>query len=543
MLSKLKVGQRILAIILSVGVVLSTLLVFSYLSFRQLEAGLDEVKTIGMPHALIAKNMQMEVVQIQQWLTDISATRGLDGLDDGFNEAEAAHQRFMKDLAILRDQASRSNDSNALEQIQRISERMAAWYATGQRMANAYIEGGAPAGNRIMGEFDTVSIELQRTLDPVIDMRLAEAAREIEDAVSRTHDVQVMMLSGIALAVAVLVIGSLYLSASVVKPLRQMTVKMSDLVRERDLSMQLSVDGNDEIAQVAHSFNQVVVSLREMLMALSEDLGRLDGTAKELSVAIGASSHSSSATSESAASMAAAVEQMSANLHQMRSNTETALQVVEVSTQHSDQGASVIGSAIKDLQHIAAAVQHVSGAISALGEQTQQIAGIVEVIRDVANQTNLLALNAAIEAARAGEQGRGFAVVADEVRKLAERTANATHDISRMIEAVEESAEVALTRMSETVGQANAGANLAQAANQSIEAIGHGTGEVAAVFRDIATAISEQFAAGQLIAHKVEQLALAAEENTDAVRHTADAARMLGGLSSEIKRRIGTYRV
>jgi methyl-accepting chemotaxis protein len=283
--------------------------------------------------------------------------------------------------------------------------------------------------------------------------------------------------------------------------------------------------------------------LRTMLQELNQDMHRLDDTAAELAAAISQSSESSSATSQSASSMAAAVEEMSVSLDQMRDNTNLAHTVVSASTQHSEDGTRVIGAAVGDMQKISVAVQQVSDVIGTLGEQTVRISNIVNVIREVADQTNLLALNAAIEAARAGEQGRGFAVVADEVRKLAERTANATGEITTMIDAIQGSARTAVDRMSEAVQKADAGAVLAQDAGQSIEAIRNGAIQVSDAFNEIANSIAEQSAAGQLIAQQVEQVAQASDENSSAVGHTAEAAHTLEMLSNGIRQRIDQFKI
>jgi methyl-accepting chemotaxis protein len=276
---------------------------------------------------------------------------------------------------------------------------------------------------------------------------------------------------------------------------------------------------------------------------LNQDVHQLDKTAVELVNAMSSSSRSSSATSESASAMAAAVEQMSVSLDHMRDNTDAARQVVGKSTQHVEEGGRVISAAITEMQRITGAVQQVSNTIGTLGEHTAQISNIVSVIRDVADQTNLLALNAAIEAARAGEQGRGFAVVADEVRKLAERTSAATGEISTMIASIQGSAQTAVERMSEALKQADAGARMASDAGSSINEIGSGASQVANAFQDVVNAITEQSSAGQLIAQQVERVARASDENSSAVNHTADAARKLETLSSEMRKRIGQFKV
>lgn len=543
MLSNLKVGQKILAIVVLVGVLLAALLVVSSLFFNELRSSLEEVKNEGVPNAILAKDMQMQVVQMQQWLTDISATRGQDGLDDGFREAEKAHQVFLDDLAKIRTFYADRKDQVKIDQVDRIRERMTTWYATGKKMAQAYIDGGSPAGNQAMGEFDKESTQLQEVLEPLIKEQLGEATRELEMTVAGAGKVQMVTLIGIVAALLVLAMGGLFLSRGVAGPLNKMSALMSELVERKDFSVQLEAKGGDEIAGAARSFNQLVATLRTMLQELNEDVHRLDDTAVELASAVNLSSNSSASTSQSASAMAAAVEQMSVSLDQMRDNTNAARQVVDVSTHHSEEGGRVIVAAVTDMQKIATAVQQVSDAIGALGEQTTRISSIVNVIREVADQTNLLALNAAIEAARAGEQGRGFAVVADEVRKLAERTAQATSEIATMISAIQSSAHAAVDSMGEAVKQADAGTRLAGDAGNSIDAIRTGAGKVASAFQDITNAIAEQSSAGQLIAKQVEQVAQAAEENSNAVNHTADAAHTLETLARDMRLRIDQFKV
>jgi methyl-accepting chemotaxis protein len=543
MLGYLKVGQKILAIVVLVGAILIAALANSYLSFIELRRGLDDVKNEGVPNAIVAKDMQMQVVQIQQWLTDISATRGQDGLDDGFKEAEKAHQTLQEDLAKIRASYVAENDTAGIAQADQLKERLAVWYSTGKQMAQAYIDGGAPAGNKLMGEFDKVSTQMQGALEPIIKTQVGQANRELETAVKEAGKVQLLTLVGIVLAVIVLTLGGRYLSMGVAGPLNRMSALMTELVARKDFSVQLEATGNDEIATASHSFNQLVAMLRAMLHELNQDVHRLDDTAADLARAITQSSNSSSATSQSASSMAAAVEEMSVSLDQMRDNTSVAQLVVKASTQHSEDGGRVISAAMDDMQKTSVAVQQVSDVIGTLGEQTTRITNIVNVIREVADQTKLLALNAAIEAARAGEQGRGFAVVADEVRKLAERTASATGEIADMIEAIQTSAHTAVDRMGGAVKQADAGAALANDAGQSIEAIRNGAIQVSAAFQEIARSIAEQSAAGQLIAQQVEQVAQASDENSVAVSHTADAARTLEVLSNGIRQRIDQFRV
>jgi methyl-accepting chemotaxis protein len=541
-LDNLKVGHKILVIEIAVACVLAAVLVTTFLLFLQLRTSLDAVKNEGVPDALVAKDMQMQVVQIQQYLSDISATRGQDGLNDGLKEAEKAYQLFLGDLAKLRQSYANGKDQAGVDQADLLKQRMLSWYATGKSMAKAYIDGGPATGNRTMGEFDKVSLQLQEALDPIIAGQVNEANHEIEAAVAEAAKAQMVILVGLIVAMAVLMFGGLLLVRAVAGPINRMSALMTELVAQKDFSVQVQVTGKDEISAASRSFNDLVAMLRMILQDLNRDVRRMDGTAADLAEAIRQSSNSSTTTSQSAAAMAAAVEQMSVSLDQMRDNTTAAQGIVGTSSRHSDEGGIVIVAAVEDMRKISATVQKVADVIGTLGTQTARISNIVDVIREVADQTNLLALNAAIEAARAGEQGRGFAVVADEVRKLAERTASATGEIGAMIRAIQESANAVGGHMDDAVQEANVGAQLAEDAGRSIAAIRDGARQVADAFQDIANSITEQSAAGQLIAQQVEQVARASDENSSAVGHTADAARVLETLAREMRQRIDQFK-
>jgi methyl-accepting chemotaxis protein len=178
-----------------------------------------------------------------------------------------------------------------------------------------------------------------------------------------------------------------------------------------------------------------------------------------------------------------------------------------------------------------------------LGQQSNQISSVVQVIKDVAEQTNLLALNAAIEAARAGEQGRGFAVVADEVRKLAERTTRATAEISGVIGAIQESTRKAVTSMSSAVTKVNGGVDLAQKAGDSINQIKDGSAQVINVVDSISSALVEQNIASNNIASNVEKVAQMSDKNRASTSETASAANHMKQVADTMRLAVSQFKI
>jgi methyl-accepting chemotaxis protein len=241
--------------------------------------------------------------------------------------------------------------------------------------------------------------------------------------------------------------------------------------------------------------------------------------------------------------MAASVEQLSVSIDQVEEHAREARTVTQASGSQSEEGGRIIHQTAEEMSNIAQSVNATAGTIRQLEDFSGQISSIVNVIKDIADQTNLLALNAAIEAARAGEQGRGFAVVADEVRKLAERTANSTQEITGMIGKIQQGTQRAVEEMDAGVQRVNEGVNLAHQAGDSVIGIRASAEKVTRAVDDINLALKEQSMAARDIAQKVEGIAQGAEENSAAVKQTAASAEQLRNLAGDLQELASRFRV
>jgi methyl-accepting chemotaxis protein len=222
-------------------------------------------------------------------------------------------------------------------------------------------------------------------------------------------------------------------------------------------------------------------------------------------------------------------------------NTSEAHTISANSEEMSRKGGAVIHSAVSEMVKIADSVEASSAIISTLEQQSNEISEVVNVIKEIADQTNLLALNAAIEAARAGEQGRGFAVVADEVRKLAERTSLSTREIASTIQKIQSDTKHAVQSMVASVDQVRLGTALTQQAGSSIVEIESEAQRVTGVVNDITNSLKEQTEASNEIARNIENIASMVEENNMAASKAAGAAQQLEQLAEGLTRSIGSF--
>ncbi|WP_412480125.1 methyl-accepting chemotaxis protein [Azonexus sp. IMCC34839] len=330
---------------------------------------------------------------------------------------------------------------------------------------------------------------------------------------------------------------------SITGPLGEMQRIITHAAKTKDFTGSIHITSHDEVAATSKEFNHLMGVLRQSLSDVRNGIASVDDATSQLDEAARNAAEASVSTSEAASSMAASVEELSVSITSVADHSREALAMANEAGEHSETGGKVIGDAVAALVEIAEQVRVVGDSIDELGQHSDRISSVVQVIKDVADQTNLLALNAAIEAARAGEQGRGFAVVADEVRKLAERTSQATGEIALMIGSIQSSSHVAVSKMDSVIQSIESGSELASKAGEALESIRQATSQVQAAFADINEAVAEQGAASYDIAQRVERVAQASEQSTESVRFSAEEASRIRALANQMRATVNSFKV
>ena len=354
-------------------------------------------------------------------------------------------------------------------------------------------------------------------------------------------------LKSIALAtlVAFMLLGFNYFFVRnvVTRPLSGIATELDSIAKgEGDLTRRLEVRCQDEIGGVAESFNLFMDKLQGIIGEVKSAAEQVLRTSHELAVVSARVATNSQQASTESYAMAAQVEVMTYALEGLASQAEDVQRVSAESSEHSTLGGNVIHATAAEMDHITTTVNESSRIIQDLGQQSNQISQIVNVIKEIADQTNLLALNAAIEAARAGEQGRGFAVVADEVRKLAERTSKSTQEIAAMIGNIQTGTRLATQSMETAVTRVAEGAAKAQQAGDAINEIKSGVDHVVSAVNEISASLKEQAQSNSENSHKVESIALLAEENSTAFRETAKTVQVIDELARNLGSLVGRFK-
>lgn len=310
-----------------------------------------------------------------------------------------------------------------------------------------------------------------------------------------------------------------------------------------DFTERMVIKGSDEVAFMGQGLNQMSDSLGSIIAGVQSDAQQLLKAADSIGVSSVQVAKVSEVQASAAEAMAAAIEELTVSITQITDNAREAHGLAGQAGQVASNGGAVIGDTVDRVRNIAKTVDAASGDVSALGLQATQISGIVGVIKEIADQTNLLALNAAIEAARAGEAGRGFAVVADEVRKLAERTGASTKQISEMIDSIQLGASGAVASMADGVAEVQSGVELAEQAGKAIAEIKQTSAQVLNVANDISQSLKEQSATASDVASQVEHIAQMSEENSAAAASAAAVAVDLRNMAVGLDQRVAAFKV
>ncbi|QDG57655.1 methyl-accepting chemotaxis protein [Pseudomonas sp. NIBRBAC000502773] len=356
-----------------------------------------------------------------------------------------------------------------------------------------------------------------------------------------TWAVGIRLVIGSVLAMLLAVGATVWLLRSKLQPLSDL-VRQAEALGAGDLSARLNVSSHDEIGQLARSFNQMGEALSTMVSHIRNAAEEVNSRAQVLSGLSGGAYEGMEQQSGEITSMAGAVEEFSATSLNIADNMGNTERLAQENAQQTRIGRTSMQEASSSLEHIATALNSTATVINTLGQRSQEIGGIVGVITSIAEQTNLLALNAAIEAARAGEQGRGFAVVADEVRNLASRTREATDEISGMIQSIQKETGNAISTMEQGNALMQEGLSRNADVASALARIDEQSRSAGQQFAAITTATQEQSSTATLLSSNLQSIALANSEQREVVSNLAITARELETLAASLRHEVDRFR-
>jgi methyl-accepting chemotaxis protein len=351
------------------------------------------------------------------------------------------------------------------------------------------------------------------------------------------------LLAAIAVSIPLLAFIYMFVTKVVTRPLDEMVAGLRSIASgEGDLTRRLDVKGGDEIGQASGVFNDMMANFANLVRQVNESAGHVSGAAHDLVMGAKQVANSSHQQYEKSRVVTSAVEQMVTSIVSVAESTEQVHAQSRESQSRSHEGTMTLDRLIVEIGRVKTAVNDMAGAVNEFVSSTESITNMTREVKDIADQTNLLALNAAIEAARAGEQGRGFAVVADEVRKLAEKSAASANEIDSITrtlnsksDAVRLSIEGGLNDIASSEKSLDAVASAISGANQSVEQVGGGLDSIASATEEQRRVSTDAFT-------NIEAIAAMAHDNSDAVEQTAEAAQRLESLANELQGLVGRFR-
>lgn len=370
---------------------------------------------------------------------------------------------------------------------------------------------------------------------PWAQQQEAQASRIVQDRINHVAVMSALIL-GVALAIGFLIAGR-------ISGVLRIIEARFETISRGDLRVRIPVTGQDEIAGLCSAMNRLLDNLENLFGRVAHVTYKVASASVELSATAGDISKGTNLLTTRAAQTAAAIEEMNATVSQVAENSGKAASLVQDTVSTAKEGGAVVSETIAGMQLLSEAVSNSASIIEALGKSSDQIGEIVCTIEDIADQTNLLALNAAIEAARAGEQGRGFAVVADEVRKLAERTTKATKEIGDMIRRNQQDTRGAVESMQKGTLRVTAGVHLANKTGEALAQIVQMVSLSADMIRQIAVASEEQSIAARQIAGDIENVANVTKESASGASESAKASHDLSQMAIELQTLVGTFQV
>ncbi|NVK73556.1 MAG: methyl-accepting chemotaxis protein [Oceanospirillaceae bacterium] len=486
----------------------------------------------------VMKDARYHVVQVQQFLTDMGATRSDEALPEADESLNGA-MKNLQDLAnIMPAYANRVGD---------LEKQLQLVYKVGREMAVSYINDGTEAGNALMkgaGGLDEESANLAASLEKIADELSAKLDKSSVSSIETLEESEFLSLISSLISGLVIVGVIIILRRRVLPDLNSLESSLHNIsVGARDLTVRLDDKGKDELASVAHSFNVFIKSIQSLVVTQQGQSAQLSVAGEQMLVSADKTRNGMQGLQKETTGIAGVVADMQNTVRHVASSAEAAAKAAKESDTVTKEVEAVVNNSVISIQQLSEGVEKASLVLQALEKETSDVGSILDSIRGIADQTNLLALNAAIEAARAGEQGRGFAVVADEVRTLAQRTQDSTEQIQTMITQLQKGSQDAVLVMNESKQQAEQSVAQSLKAKEALHTITSSMGNISAMAIEIASAMEEQTAASENIDGRIRLIRDEAELTNENAEQSSVAAKQVLGQSKALSDLISSFKV
>ncbi len=473
----------------------------------------------------------LEAIKLQLMADSSGKAAVLNAVDEHGN-------RLLSNLGENRSNPDNQELAKEMDEVSRVAER----YVASARQMTKDAAGAVPTDKQweqFMADFES----LEQSMEKLSDSLASKAATAKASSRTVVELALAIMIGLVVLAITGVFVIVRRLGKSIGQPLDALVKTVTRIDQQGDLSLRAENRHNNEIGDVIKAFNALMESLQNIVRGVRLSSQELLSSSNHLGEAASQSLTSSQANSDAASSVAAAVEELSVSVANISSQAQLADEASKSSLSLARQAGLSTDKAASEMRAISGVVKESAQTMVELASQVKGISDIAGTIRGIAQQTNLLALNAAIEAARAGEQGRGFAVVADEVRSLAERTADSTLKIGSIIESIQKGTQIAVEQMQSGVERVNLGVQISDDVGTQISGVTEHVRQAAMAVAHISESLREQDAAGQDIARSIERVAVVSEENYGVAQETSDVAKTLSNVANQLESQIARFRV